>query len=308
MNRKAVIDIGSNSIKFFAGEKDNAGSLKTILDTLAVTRLGEGLDRLGIIPDYVMERNVSAIEKFCKTADKLQVSEIAAVGTMALRSAKNSSEFTKRVKKACGLDVKIITGDQEAYLSYLGAASALQTDGDILLFDNGGGSTEFIFGDIYHIKEKFSINLGAVRITEKYFDSLLPSPSHIKEALLEIRRELLRLSNVSIPAFIAGIGGTVTSMAAIKQKLDTYEMDAVEGSILTKSDVKEQLELLFGKTPDERKSIPGLSPERAYVILGGSLIIYSIMDVFDIKKITVSSRGLRHGLMSQLFEKDKQGD
>ena len=304
MERKAIIDIGSNSIKFFIAGKEQNKGLKTILDTFAVTRLGEGLNTFGFIPDYVMERNADAIVKFCRTAREMDVSQIAAVGTMALRNAKNSTEFTEKIKNACGLDINIIDGNEEAEMSYSGAISAIQSNEDIMLFDNGGGSTEFMFGEDKILKNKFSINLGAVRITEKYFDSSLPSTALIKKALDEIKKELPDFSKYKKPSFIVGIGGTVTTMAAVKHKLKSYQSDVMQGSVLTKSDVEEQLDLFFSKTLDERKEIPGLFPERAYVILGGSLIIYSIMEGLCMDKLIVSNRGLRHGLALRLFSEE----
>lgn len=296
MERKAIIDIGSNSIKFFIAEKGENGDLKTVLDTVAVTRLGEGLSTFGSIPDHVMERNVDAVAKFAKTADEMGVSAIIAVGTMALRNAKNNLSFVEKVKKACNVDVKIIDGNEEASLSYLGAISAISSDDDIMLFDNGGGSTEFIFGNKQQLKNKFSINLGAVRITEKYFGDDIPSPKLIKEALEEIKKELPDFSKIRKPSLLAGIGGTVTTMASVKHRLESYCPDTIQGTILTMSDIEEELELFFTKNLDDRKQIPGLYPERAHVILGGSLIVYSIIESLHMEKLMVSNRGLRHGL------------
>lgn len=160
MSRKAIIDIGSNSIKFFVGELAADKTITTVLDTNDIARLGENLNKTGMICPEAMERNVASVANFCAKAKELGADEIVAVGTMALRTASNSAEFVEKVKAACGLEVQIIPGEEEARLSYLAVLSGLPLQGgDLVVFDTGGGSTEFIFGHGTQLVKRFTFNV-----------------------------------------------------------------------------------------------------------------------------------------------------
>lgn len=303
MSRKAIIDIGSNSIKFFVGELAPDRTITTVVDTSEVTRLGEGLDRTGEIGPQVMERNVNAVAAFQARAAELGADQTAAVGTMALRSAKNGGEFVRRVREACGVEVRIIPGEEEARLSYLAARSGLPLqDGDLVVFDTGGGSTEFIFGRDAQVVKRFSVNLGAVRITEHYLKSDPVTPEEVEAALAQIDRELAQAGVEGRPAQLVGIGGTVTSMSAVKHKMAQYDPDVIQGSTLTRSDIQVQIGEYSAKTIEERRAIPGLHPKRADVILAGACILDVITRRLNADGLTVSHRGLRHGLAYDLFQ------
>ena len=229
MSRKAIIDIGSNSIKFFVGELAPDRSITTVADTSEVTRLSEGLDRTGGIGPQVMERNVNAVAAFQARAVELGADQTAAVGTMALRCAKNSGEFVRRVREACGVEVRVIPGEEEARLSYLAARSGLALQGgELVVFDTGGGSTEFIFGRGAEVVRRFSVSLGAVRITENYLKSDPVTPDEVEAALAQIDREFAQAGVGGRPAQLVGIGGTVTSMSAVKHKMARYDPDVIQ--------------------------------------------------------------------------------
>lgn len=303
MSRKAIIDIGSNSIKFFVGELAPDRSITTVADTSEVTRLSEGLDRTGGISPQVMERNVNAVAAFQARAVELGADQTAAVGTMALRCAKNSGEFVRRVREACGVEVRVIPGEEEARLSYLAARSGLALQGgELVVFDTGGGSTEFIFGRGAEVVRRFSVNLGAVRITENYLKSDPTAPDEVEAALAQIDREFAQAGVGGRPAQLVGIGGTVTSMSAVKHKMARYDPDVIQGSTLTRADIQAQISGYSAKTIQERRTIPGLHPRRADVILAGACILDVITRRLNADSLTVSYRGLRHGLAYDLFQ------
>lgn len=304
MSRKAIIDIGSNSIKFFVGELAADRTITTVLDTNDIARLGEGLDKTGLISPEAMERNVSAVAAFRAKAEELGADQVVAVGTMALRNAKNSGEFVEKVKAACGVEVQIIPGEEEARLSYLAILSGLPLQGgDLVVFDTGGGSTEFIFGHGTEVTKRFSVNLGAVRITENYLKSDPVTPDEVEAALAQIDKEFAEAGVEGSPAQLVGMGGTVTSMGAVKHKMAKYDPDVIQGSALTRGDIKAQIDEYSAKTIEERRSITGLQPKRADVILAGACILDVITRRLGVDQLTISDRGLRHGLAYDLFQK-----
>ncbi|MBO7431105.1 MAG: Ppx/GppA family phosphatase [Spirochaetia bacterium] len=305
MSRKAIIDIGSNSIKFFVGELAEDKTIKTVLDTNDIARLGEGLDATGLISPEAMERNVASVAAFAAKAKELGADQIVSVGTMALRKAGNSDIFVKKVKEACGVDVKIIPGEEEARLSYLAILSGLtlDKDADLVVFDTGGGSTEFIYGKGTEMVKRFSVNLGAVRITENYFKSDPVTQEEVKAAIAQIDKEFAEAGVVGKPAQLVGMGGTVTSMGAVKHKMVKYDPAVIQGSRLLKKDIEEQIAEYSSRTIEQRKELPGLQPKRADVILAGACILKVITDRLGADGLTISDRGLRHGLAFDLFQK-----
>lgn len=303
MSRKAIIDIGSNSIKFFVGELAADKTITTVLDTNDIARLGENLNKTGMICPEAMERNVASVANFCAKAKELGADEIVAVGTMALRTASNSAEFVEKVKAACGLEVQIIPGEEEARLSYLAVLSGLPLQGgDLVVFDTGGGSTEFIFGHGTQLVKRFSVNLGAVRITENYLTSDPVTPEQVSAAIAQIDKEFAVAGVEGHPDQLVGMGGTVTSMGAVKHKMIKYDPDVIQGSTLTKADISEQIGDYSTRTIEQRKELPGLQPKRADVILAGACILDVITSRLGVDMLTISDRGLRHGLAFDLFQ------
>ena len=168
MDKYAILDIGTNSIKLFLFSIEN-GKSTTIIDTNNISRLGEGLLKTGRISDEAIDRNIEALRKFMKNAEDEKVKEITAVGTMCLRTAENSEVFLKRTKDELGLTIKVIPGEEEARLSYLAILSTIgKTDKNVVVFDTGGGSIEFIFGKGTNLNNRISLNLGAIHSTEKF--------------------------------------------------------------------------------------------------------------------------------------------
>ncbi len=304
MKRVAIIDIGSKSIKFFVGERAEDGSIATLLDTNNIAALGEGLAQTGRIGDEALERNAQAVREFAEKANELGAEKIIAVGTMALRSASNSADFVARVKELCGVEVQIIPGEEEARLSYLAVLSGLPLmDGDLVIFDTGGGSTEFIFGRGTELKKRFSVNLGSNRITEAFFADDPVKEGSVAAAIAQIDREFAEAGVEGRPAQLVGMGGTVTSMGAVRHMMDKYKPDIIQGSTLTKLDVEEQLAAYEKRTVEQRRAIPGLQPKRADVILTGACILKVIMERLGASRLTISDRGLRHGLAFDLLNK-----
>ena len=302
MKKLAVIDIGTNSIKFCVAQKAADGTLDVLKDANDIVRLGEGLRETGLISPEALERNAQSVAQFAQQAKDLGVDEVFAVGTMALRTAKNTQDFINRVSELCGLTVKVLPGDEEARLAYLAVLSGLPIQkGELVIFDTGGGSTEFIFGQGKALDRRFSVNLGAVPITEKHFADDPVKAGSVQAALADIKAVFDEAKVQGHPTQIVGMGGTVTSMGAVKHKMTSYDPDVIQGSTMTAVDIDEQIADYSARTIEERRQIIGLQPKRADVILAGACILKDILTRFDAKDFIISDRGLRHGLLFDSF-------
>lgn len=299
---KAIIDIGTNSIKFHLAEKIGE-TVKVLKDSNNIARLGEGLKETGIIAADALERNGAVVAEFADEARKNGATEVVAVGTMALRTAKNASEFIDLVKERARVDLKVISGDEEARLSYLAVMSGLDIgERNLVSFDTGGGSTEFVYGQGERMLKKFSVNLGAIRITDRFFSHTPVASGSVEKAESLIEKELRDRGVDGKTDFLVGMGGTVTSLASVKHRMAEYDPDVIQGSALTRADISAQIADYEGKTLEQRQRIVGLQPKRADVILAGACIVRSIMKVLEVDVLTVSDRGLRHGLMYELMQ------
>ena len=302
MPRYAVIDVGTNSVKFNISERRDDGSWQTLVDRAEVTRLGEGLEKTGAISSEAMERTIDAIAGMAAEAKERQVTAIAAVGTMGMRTARNSQQFIDAVEQRCGIRIEIIPGEEEGRLAYLAVKSGLGLgDGSLVVFDTGGGSTQFTFGCGSVVAERFSLNVGAVRFTEDYYLDGIVSAEQLQAALDAIGKDLSRLDGKSSPEELVGMGGAITNIAAVKNQLAKYDPDVIQGSVLECAEIDRQIELYRTKSLEDRRSIVGLQPKRADVILAGACIVKTVMDKLHKDKLSVSDRGLRHGLLIDRF-------
>jgi exopolyphosphatase/guanosine-5'-triphosphate,3'-diphosphate pyrophosphatase len=296
--KKAIIEIGSNSIKFCVAQILDENNYLIIHDTAYMTRIGENLSQTGLISKDAMKRNEQTIEMLCLKARQWGVKSIIAVGTMALRKAKNSDHFIQNIQKKCNIDIHILSGDDEARLAYRAATNTInQNDDSTVVFDSGGGSTEFIFGLRNQITQKISIDIGAVHITEQFF---LDDPIKKKQLLMAqnyIANTFQEKHVMGTVDQLIGLGGAVTTMSAVKQKMFQYESAFINGSTLSRKDVQKQIKMYTSKTLEQRKSICGLQSGREDIILAGACIIDGIMHQLVCNQVIVCDRGLRHGLI-----------
>jgi exopolyphosphatase/guanosine-5'-triphosphate,3'-diphosphate pyrophosphatase len=300
--RYAVIDVGTNSVKFHIGERDAAGVWRRVVDRSEVTRLGEGLDASGRLGEDPMQRTIAAIAGMAAEATRSDVLAIAAVGTAGLRAAQNSAEFVGSVQARCGIPIEVISGDEEARLAYRAATSGLgRSGGAVVVFDSGGGSSQFTFGQDDHIDERFSVEVGAVRFTERHGLDGAVSEQELGAAKDAIAAALVRLDGRPAPDAVVAMGGTVTNLAAVKHNLARYDPDVVQGSVLDCAEIDRQIELYRTRTADERRQIVGLQPKRAEVILAGACIVRTVLAKLGREALQVSDRGLRHGLLAERF-------
>jgi exopolyphosphatase / guanosine-5'-triphosphate,3'-diphosphate pyrophosphatase len=300
--RYAVIDVGTNSVKFHIGERRADGVWRTVVDRAEVTRLGEGAAETGRLDAAASGRTIDAISAMVDEARRNGAVAIAAVGTAGLRQAGNGAEFVDGVRKRCGVQVEIISSDEEGRLVYLAARSGLALgQGSLLVFDSGGGSTEFTFGHGDRVDERFSVNVGAVRVSERYgLDGVVPE-DQVATALDGIAADLARLDGRPTPDALVAMGGTATNLAAVKHELAAYNPDVVEGTVVDLAEIDRQIELFRTRTTEQRRQIVGLQPGRADIILAGACIVRTVLTTLGRESLTVSDRGLRHALLVERF-------
>lgn len=300
--RYAVIDAGTNSIKFHIAEQDAAGHWRTIADRAELTRLGEGLMPEGAITDAACRRAAEAIAGMVGEARTHGVRAIAAVGTAGLRMASNRADVVAAIEARSGVRVDVISGEEESRLAFMAARSGLgATKGSLVVFDTGGGSSQFTFGRDASVDERFSVDVGAVRYTERHRLDGAVTPEVLRAALAAIAADLARLDGRPVPDALVAMGGAVTNITAVKHGLATYDPAVVQGSVIDRAEVDRQIELYRSRDADARRSIVGLQPKRAEVILAGACIVRTVMDKLGKASFTVSDRGLRHGVLSERF-------
>ena len=301
--RYAVIDIGTNSVKFLLAERHETGRWKTLLDLAEVTRLGEGVAATGTICEAAVERTIEALAAMVEEAKHEEVRAIVAVGTAALRKATNASDVVRAIEERARIAVEVITGDQEADLAYKGARSTFRAQhGSFVVFETGGGSSQFTFVTANAMVDRFSINVGAAKYTEQFkLDRSVSSDAWLAEAMTAISADLAKLDNRSPPDVLIGLGGAVTNLAAVYHALATYDPRVIEGTVLDRTIVDKQIELYRTRNADDRRSIIGLQKSRAEVILAGACIVRCVMAKLGMSRLVVSDKGLRHGVLEERF-------
>ena len=297
-----MIDVGTYSVKVHVGERTADGAWRTIVDRAELTRLGEGLEKSGEIAPEALSRTANAIESMVDEAKRAGALAIAAVGTAGLRIARNADEVIAAIRAGAGITVDVISGEEEGRLAYLAVKTGLGLDeGTLVVFDTGGGSTQFTFGHGARVGDQFSVEVGAVRYTERFGLSGIVAPDVLREALSAIAADLTRIDNRETPDALVGMGGAVTNITAVKHALAAYDPDVVQGTVLDRGEIDRQIELYRSRDTAARRAIVGLQPKRADVILAGACIVRTIMEKLKQESLTVSDRGLRHGLLIERF-------
>ena len=300
--RYAVIDVGTNSVKFHIGERGADGIWRRVADRAEVARLGEGVDESGAISEAALARTADAIAAMAEEARAEGASAIAAVGTAVFRIASNGEAAVAAIRDRAGVSVEILSGDEESRLAYLAASSTIpNVTGTTVVFDTGGGSSQFTFGQQGAIDDRFSVNVGAVAMTEQFGLADAVSEQVVAQAKTAIGEGLSDLDGRPRPEAVVGMGGAVTNMTAVAKSLSQYDPDQVQGATLTHEEIDRQIELYRSMDADGRRSIVGLQPKRAEVILAGACIVSTILDKLDAASFTVSDRGLRHGVLIERF-------
>ncbi len=308
--RIASIDIGTNTVLMLIADVNDEGCITTVHEEQRIIRLGKNVDAERNIGPEGLKKCADVLNAYKAVADRFSCTVMTACGTSALRDAHNRDGFLEEIKKQTGVSVEVLSGDEEALWTFHGGRLVLSDeelrDADLLIMDIGGGSTEFIMGNRSAIHHKISLDIGAVRLTEKFIKND-PMTADEEEALVRFVRNLLKekLNGFRIQKVISmiGVAGTITTLAAMEQAMERYQPEKINGYVITELSLKKLLDDLRPTAMTQRKLIKGLQPERADVIMAGALILWEAMHYFEIDRITVSNHGLRYGLVLRLLER-----
>ncbi|MBM7441853.1 Ppx/GppA phosphatase family protein [Streptomyces sp. HB132] len=308
MTRVAAIDCGTNSIRLLVADVDPAGGGFTELDRrMRIVRLGQGVDRTGRLAPEALERTFEACREYAAAIEELGAERIRFVATSASRDAENSDTFVRGVLDILGVEPEVITGDQEAQLSFDGATKELvgsdHLEKPYLVVDIGGGSTEFVVGDD-RVRAARSVDMGCVRMTERHLvqDGVVVDPP-TPERIAAIRADIgaaLDLAEATVPissaATLVGLAGTVTTVAAIALGLEEYDTEAIHHSRVSLELVREITERLLASTHEERAAIPAMHPGRIDVIASGALVLLAVMERSGAREVVVSEHDILDGI------------
>jgi exopolyphosphatase/guanosine-5'-triphosphate,3'-diphosphate pyrophosphatase len=309
----AGIDIGTNTLRLLIAELGPA-LYREIGSDRRITRLGQDLDRAGVLSREARERSIQALADFSTRIEKQAVRQVDAVATSALRKASNSREFITEVKQRTGLDIRVIPGEDEARFTLLGVSKALQSTSageknplsSALVVDIGGGSTEIIITRPGVEPVAMSLPLGAVYLTERFIRHDPPSGEELERLRRSVREELDHQSALLRPGpacVFVGTAGTITTLAAMDQKLTVYDPERINRSKLTRTAIDGMVRKLSESMLKERRNFRGLEHGREDIILAGAIVTQEIMERFGFSTILVSDWGLREGIVFDLYEK-----
>jgi exopolyphosphatase/guanosine-5'-triphosphate,3'-diphosphate pyrophosphatase len=317
--RVAVVDIGSNSTRLLVAEVDpDTGSLQELARDSRVTRLGEGVDANGSLSDTAIERVTSVLADYHAKIEQHDCEANLAVLTSAVRDADNGADFAERVREQYGLDARVLSGDEEAQLTFLGAMST-RPDGDdspsgqgtggggerdghgsipTVVIDIGGGSTEFVIGSGRTAGFHTSLHVGVVRMSERHIHTDPPDPHELQKLAADVRQNfedgLPAAERDAVERAIA-VAGTATSAAAMDQELDPYDPERVNGYALTLGTVEMLLARLADMDEERRRKVVGLHPDRAPTIVAGMIVLSEAMRAFELDQVEVSEHDILYG-------------
>lgn len=299
-HRLAGLDLGTNTFLLLIAEV-SANALTPLFEKETVVRLGKGVDAEGNINAEAVHRGLACLQEYASCAREHGCEKILAVGTSALRDAKNREAFLRLIKQETGIAIDVISGEREAQLTYRGALSNKHDLPEPLaIIDIGGGSTEVVLGTREQIISARSADIGSVRLTERL---LKHDPVHAEEvqALREHAEQVMRatwpVAELTDVASLVGTAGTITTLAAMAQNLTQYEPERIDNFVLSLNKLNEIVATLVRLPIAERKKLAGLNPARADVILAGALLLETFMRIYGFENLVVSNRGLRHGVV-----------
>ncbi|GEJ55623.1 Ppx/GppA phosphatase family protein [Anaeromyxobacter diazotrophicus] len=307
MARRAAIDVGTNTVLLLVAEERERGWV-AVVERAEITRLGRGVDRTGRLDPQAIRDTVAVLARYAGEARALGAGDPVCVATSAARDAANGAEFFEAARREAGLAPEVVSGDEEARLVWASAWRDFGAAGGLCVLDVGGGSTEVCVGDGPAPRARRSLQLGAVRLTERVAPPDPPGPAALalfrQRAAEALAPAAALLAGHPRPARMVGVAGTVTTLAAVSRELARYDAERVHGSELTLAEVDALQLRLAGLTTAARARLPGMEPKRADVIVAGSAVVAEAMRALGFDRLTVSDRGVRWGLLYDRFGRD----
>jgi exopolyphosphatase / guanosine-5'-triphosphate,3'-diphosphate pyrophosphatase len=298
--RVAVVDIGTNSTRLLVAEVDgDSGAVRELERHSRVTRLGDGVDSSGSLSQEAMQRVFDTLTDYRAAIDAQGAGANLAVLTSAVRDAANGAEFAARVREDFGLDARVLRGEEEAQLTFLGAMAGRPADADpTVVIDIGGGSTEFVVGRERAARLHVSLPAGVVRMSERHIHSDPPAPHELQALARDVHSTVLdglpAEQRASVKHGIA-VAGTATSAASIDQELDPYDPARVHGYVLQLGTIELLLARLADMTERQRRQVVGLNPDRAPTIVAGMILLREALVAFALEEVEVSEHDILYG-------------
>jgi exopolyphosphatase/guanosine-5'-triphosphate,3'-diphosphate pyrophosphatase len=298
MKRVAAIDIGTNSVLLLVAEARDDGVVP-LVERATITRLGQGVDRSRRLAPEAIDRTLACLERYAEDIRQHAPDHLLVVGTSAMRDADGGASFRERARALLGVEPAVASGDEEAELTFHGALAGLPLAGDVLVFDVGGGSTEIIAGDSRTgPRDKISLDIGSVRLTERHVRADPPAPHELEAVREDVRAALSKVPFLAgAPRQVVGVAGTVTTLAAHVKQIAPYDGARVHGARIEASDVTQAAAELASLTLEQRRRLPALDPKRADVIVAGAVLVDELLRFCGAEALTVSDRGVRWGLV-----------
>ena len=289
--RKAAIDIGSNSILLLVGDYSRE-EFKLVYEDFYYPRLGKGLAATGMLREENMLKAEQVLEEILDKCKELKVERLTAGATAAVREARNGGEFIDRVRSHLNLDIRIISGEEEAELTYLGALSRMDSKAAMAVLDVGGGSSELCTGEGQKLEFCYSAPIGAVKLSDKYGKN----PGLVPEASEWIRKQLRKSASMAQGHELIGVGGTISTLAAIHKGMEVYDPEEISRTVFKSQDIEALIEKFRSLRISEIRQLPGIEPNRADIIEAGATIYLTFLQMTGIDSIKVSPYGFRYGL------------
>lgn len=302
MPRFATLDIGTNSVLLLVADRDDTGRFTPVLERAELTRLGRGVDRTHQLSREGIDATLEAVTAFVNEARALGVEGLAITATSAARDAENGAAFLAEARERTGVDVEIIGGDLEARLTWRAVLQDFGGQTPLCVIDIGGGSTEYIHGTAAgHRTYERSLDIGSVRLTERFLHSDPPTPDELTQLLRHVSEQLAQLPPPPPGSRVVGVAGTVTTLQSVALALEPYDAARIHASTLSMSTLAALTQRLAGLTTEARRALPGLQPKRADVIVAGALILLASLQHLGAQELWVGDRGVRWGLMAERF-------
>ena len=296
--RVAVVDIGTNSTRLLIADVEGTG-VEEVVRRTTVTNMGRGVDHTGLICSEAIEDVCSVIADYKARYEEMGAERVMAIATSAVRDAANGEAFIAELRERFCLDARLLSGEEEAHLTYLGATAHRPADDPTLVFDIGGGSTELVIGSGSEVGFHASLQAGTIRQSERHLTSDPPHPHELEDLASDIRNLIERAAAVqpdqARPIRAIAVAGTPTSLAAIDQELEPYDPGRVHGYRLGLQRIQRMLSRLSSLPLAERLRVPGLHPGRAPTIVTGTVILVQVMRAFGLQEIEVSELDILHG-------------
>jgi exopolyphosphatase/guanosine-5'-triphosphate,3'-diphosphate pyrophosphatase len=292
MTRVAAVDLGTNSTRLLVADVNGDGTVEEVRRLLTITRLGEGVDERRRLLPVPIARVRNTLSEYRRELEAHGATKTLAIGTSAIRDAENGEAFLGEIEWSYGFATQLLDGDEEAALMLRGVAAG--RDGsleDALVVDIGGGSTELVLATDGVPPSVVSIDVGCVRVTERFLASDPPTEAELDEAGAFVRSLLPPYE----PRGAIGVAGTVTTLATLDLGDEEYDPRRTHGHRISRASVERELERLAGMTTAERELVPGIEPGRAPVIVAGLVVLREILDAYDLQEIEVSERDILHG-------------